>query len=193
MSSRQLSDPDLWRRGLALLERAWGELPAAERAWILPRIEAIARLQQGMQQLFAAGAGDGHCARCRGACCARGKHHLTLVNLLGFLAAGEPLPVADFTASCPMLGGLGCQLAAARRPFNCVTFVCETIESAMGEEAGTAFYAAERALRQLYRQFELRYAGAGMRGFLLAVARLDGTSPLRRIDLAAGHPSPGPA
>ena len=176
------SDRNLWRQGVSLLEEAWASLPDEERDWIRPRLEAIARLQEGMHTLFNQGHGDVHCARCRGACCARGKYHLTLPNLLGCLAAGAPLPAPDFTAPCPMLAAQGCQLAVAMRPFNCVSFACETVEAEMGPAAVATFYAAEKMLRQLYRQFEERYAGAGARGFLLALARLQGASPLGRID-----------
>ena len=179
-------DAHLWNVGVTALQREWASLPIEEKNWIRKRLEAIEILQQRLHQLFLNGNGVAHCRRCAGECCARGKYHVTLVNLLFFVTRDRTPPSPDFSSTCPMLAPEGCRLAPGERPFNCVTFVCDPVEETMGPAACTTFYATERTLRRLYDEFEQRYAGAGMRGFLLAQARVGDDSPLRRLDI---HPA----
>lgn len=170
----------LWTAYQRWLSDDWQRLDAAERQWIKDQLAAIDSLQQQLQRYFDQAGGARHCRDCNGACCERGAYHVTLVNLLAALASGRPFPEPDFSATCPMLGPSGCRLDVALRPFNCVTFVCDAVESAMPLPDRAAFYAAEQQLRRLYETFEQRYAAASMRGFLLAMARLEGRSPLQR-------------
>ncbi len=177
-------DAQVWESGLAGLRSDWTNLAEDEKIWIVTRLDAIERLQQGLHRLFAEGNGEGHCRRCEGLCCGHGKHHVTLVNLLFFIARDNDPPSPDFSATCPMLAADGCRLSPGVRPFNCVTFACDPVEEDMGSDARAAFYDAERTLRHLYDEFARRYAGAGMRGFLLARARLGSGSSLRRLDIS---------
>lgn len=170
----------LWTAYRRLLSSDWQRLETAERQWIKDQLEAIVSLQQQLQRYFDQAGGARHCRSCNGACCERGTYHVTLVNLLAALALGRTFPEPDFSADCPMLGPTGCRLDVALRPFNCVTFVCDAVESAMEAPDQAAFYAAEKQLRRLYEAFEQRYVAASMRGFLLAMARLEGRSPLQR-------------
>ncbi|WP_084211690.1 hypothetical protein [Geoalkalibacter subterraneus] len=177
-------DAQLWESGLAALRSDWACLADEEKSWIVTRLDAVERLQQGLHRLFVEGEGEEHCRKCGGLCCGHGKHHVTLVNLLFFISRNSDPPSPDFSATCPMLAAEGCRLSPGTRPFNCVTFACDSIEENMSSDARAAFYAAERSLRHLYDEFAQRYAGAGMRGFLLARARLDGGSSLQRLDIS---------
>jgi hypothetical protein len=177
-------DPHVWRIACAALEEDWRRLPDEERAWIHSRLGRIGVLQERMHALFEAADGAAHCRLCRGACCDRGKYHVTLANLLALLAQGQPLPPFDAAAPCPMLVGEACRLKVAQRPFNCVSFVCGPVEDALGAAGAAEFYRSERQLRAVYEDFVRRYAGGGLNGFLLAAARLEGRSALERIDLA---------
>jgi hypothetical protein len=177
-------DAQLWESGLAALRSDWACLADEEKSWIVTRLDAVERLQQGLHRLFVEGEGEEHCRKCGGLCCGHGKHHVTLVNLLFFISRNSDPPSPDFSATCPMLAAEGCRLSPGTRPFNCVTFACDSIEENMSSDVRAAFYAAERSLRHLYDEFAQRYAGAGMRGFLLARARLDGGSSLQRLDIS---------
>ncbi len=184
MRMQARGDAELWQAGCTALEEDWRRLADEERRWIRARLARIGALQERLQALFAAADGAAHCRLCRGACCDRGKYHVTLANLLALLAAGQAPPPFDAAAPCPMLDGEACRLGAAQRPFNCVTFVCGPVEDALGAAGAAEFYSCEKALRAVYEDFARRYAGGGMNGFLLAAARLAGRSPLARQDVA---------
>ena len=51
------------------------------------------------------------------------------------------------------------------------------VENRLGPEEVDAFYRAERALRELYTEFEQRCAGASLRGLVIRARRL-GDAPL---------------
>ncbi len=174
MTHRQ--DQQLWAGAVLRLRQEVECLPQAERDWIARRLGQIAQLQNRLQSLFEKAGGNELCRRCHGACCARGKHHLTLVNLLGYLLAGEPPPALDFRRTCPSLGETGCHHDAARRPFNCVTFICDQVEAGLESAELTTFYHLEKELRELYLAFDRRFVGSSLRGFLLRAERLEGRS-----------------
>ena len=77
---------------------------------------------------------------------------LGLGAVLGYLLAGAEPPAPDFARPCPWLGSAGCQLPVARRPFNCIIFLCEPIDArltAAQRAAGAAVAAAETAIHWL--------------------------------------------
>jgi hypothetical protein len=167
----------LWQRTLSRLKDEFRRLPDPERDWIGDRLVSISRLQEAFHELFLQAQGPRRCAECLGACCDRGKNHLTLVNLLGFLAAGEDPPELQFEKPCPLLGEAGCVLPPPRRPFNCVTFLCDAVEAGLSPEKKVQIYALERKLRILYEEFDRRYSGSSLRGLLIRAERL-GDRPL---------------
>ncbi|NIQ93638.1 MAG: hypothetical protein GWN87_05100 [Desulfuromonadales bacterium] len=141
-----------------------------------------------MQRRFFAAGGSEECRRCHGQCCDCGRNHFTLVNLLGFLLQGQRPPEPDFEQPCPFLGESGCRLEVARRPYNCVTFICEQIEGRMSRSDRQAFYVDEAQLRLLHEQFDRRYALSSPRGLLIRAARLGDEpllAPLRQSDFEA--------
>ncbi|TYO98504.1 hypothetical protein EDC39_106104 [Geothermobacter ehrlichii] len=165
-----------WHVILSRLVDDLAALPDTERTWLWQRVGRIEMLQRQLHALFLLAEGEGICRDCRGACCARGLHHLTLPNLLSYLLRSETPPQPDFTATCPLLGVDGCLWPPQRRPFNCVTFLCEAVEERLDEAQRRRFYALERELRACYQEVADRYAGAGLRGIWIAVQRhgLDG-------------------
>ena len=124
---------------LALLQKIRDELAAldeAERQWLRSRLDSIGAIQLDLDTLFRAAGGVQTCAVCAGACCACGRHHLTLPNLLTYLLADEEPPAPDLDSPCPYLGEAGCRLSVDRRPYNCITFFCEQLEANLS--AGSA-------------------------------------------------------
>lgn len=181
METREEQLERLWRSALGAVAKELPRLAAAERAWMAEQLVQIGRCQQQLQDLFAGAGGAGVCQTCAGACCERGTHHLTLVNLLAYLLAGKQPPTPDFARTCPFLGDAGCLLPATHRPFNCVTFICEPVEEGLSPAGREVFWALERRLRALYEAFDGRYAGSSLRGLLIRAERLGGRAFLDRI------------
>lgn len=178
-----MQNPDLKNQWSDLLERLRIELEAlstAEKDWLLQQVEQIEALQRQLHSFFELAAGDDICRDCRGACCAKGLHHLTLANLLTFLLRDETLPPPDFSSTCPLLGSTGCLWPAERRPFNCVTFICEAIEARLSRQEIDRFYALEKELRALYLNLDARYLGSSLRGIWIAASRTGGENFLKR-------------
>ena len=123
------------------------------------------------------GGGETACAVCSGACCGSGRHHFTLTNLLAYLAEDQWPPAADFACSCPFLGETGCRLPVARRPYNCVTFFCESLDDRLDPEQRALLAALDGSLRCAYQAVAERYPGASLRGLWLAMDRL-GRAPV---------------
>jgi hypothetical protein len=176
-SMHQQDDQTAWRAILARLDREYAGLGPAERQLLAGQLTVVGAIQEAMQALFAAAGGGEVCRDCRGYCCDRAKNHLTLVNLLAYLAAGERPPEPDFALPCPFAGPDGCLHETARRPFNCVTFLCERVEERVDGAALERFYALERQLRLAYEAFDRRFAGSSLRGIFIRAARL-GERPL---------------
>lgn len=173
-----------WQQIVARVSAEYAVLPAAEKTWINIRLQQIAELQAQLNSLFEKGNGLQACSKCHGECCAKGHNHMTLANLLGFLQRGELPPAADFSLTCPFLGQMGCVLDSQRRPYNCISFICDIIETAVTPAELAEFYSLERRLRVLYQDFAARYAGAGLTGLLLQAERLNGTPFLSKLNIA---------
>lgn len=163
---------DRWRKIVSRVANEWASLPDADRSWVFGRLERIARLQRGLHGLFLDADGAQLCRLCQGACCGCGRNHFTLVNLLAYLAVGTVPPEPDYRLGCPFLGARGCRLDEERRPFNCVTFFCETLEARLDRDRLQSFYAKEKALRALHQEFDRRFAGSSLRGILIRAERL---------------------
>ena len=177
MLAKNPTDSALWAATLARAQQELPALPVAERQWLAARIADIGSLQGELDRLFRDINGPAVCIACRGGCCSRARHHTTLTNLLGFLLGNEDLPEPDFTLDCPYLGSQGCRLPVARRPFNCVIFLCEALDARLSEAQRAAFSSAERRLRAAYEAVAGRCPGASLRGLLIAAVRL-GERPL---------------
>jgi hypothetical protein len=162
----------LWQQIVTEVQDQYQNLGQDEKNWLIPRLETIADLQRQLNNLFEKAGGKGHCRECAGGCCHAGHNHMTLVNLLQYVYHQQPLPAADFQQSCPFLGAEGCLLPVSRRPYNCISFNCDIIESSLSCADLNQFYRLEGELRQLYLAVARRYAGAAMTGLLLQYERL---------------------
>jgi hypothetical protein len=166
----------------ALLQRIKLELVALgsdEKAWLKERLAIIATTQVKLDELFCKAAGMVACSGCDGACCGCGRHHVTLTNLLAYLLEGETPPTPDFSRTCPFLGERGCLLAVDRRPYNCITFFCETLEDQLDAGDCEQLRSLDRQLRNQYQLMAERYPAASLRGLWIALQRT-GDGPLLR-------------
>jgi hypothetical protein len=164
----------LWNSVVFRLMNEYKTLSTTECQWIDRRLDRIDAVQRELDQLFCAAEGEGICHQCQGDCCAKGHNHMTLVNLLSFARHDVLPPDADFERTCPFLGSHGCDLSVASRPYNCITFICDSIESALNEENKERFYDLDRRLRNLYLEFSQRYQGGVMTGLLIQEQRRPG-------------------
>jgi hypothetical protein len=153
-----------------------------ERAWLVERLAAIETIQVALDDLFCKAGGGASCAGCDGACCDCGLHHFTLTNLLAYLLRGETPPAPDFSRPCPFLGERGCLLMVSRRPYNCITFFCDTLESQLEKVQRERLRELDRLLRNEYQSIERRYPAASLRGLWIAVDRMAGVSLLRQSE-----------
>ena len=174
MQEKSLAEARQWRQLVDRLEAEYARLAPAERGWLADRLAQVADCQERLHAFFLQAGGAQLCRDCAGDCCGCGKNHLTLVNLLGYLAAGEALPEPEFSRTCPFLTDSGCRHEVGRRPFNCVTFLCEKVEGRLEPASREAFYRRERQLRRLYAEFDRRYAGSSLRGIFIRSESLAG-------------------
>ncbi|MBE0599667.1 MAG: hypothetical protein IH614_20695, partial [Desulfuromonadales bacterium] len=98
-----------------------------------------------------------------------------------YLLPGEEPPSPDFHRTCPFLAVGGCQLPLGRRPFNCVNFLCESIDARLTAAEKVALQGLESELRGLYAAFDRRYAGSSLRGLLNRAGRLGTRAFLDRL------------
>jgi len=169
-----------WRDVLRRVQRELTHLDDDGRLWLAQRLAQVVEHKRALHRLFLSAGGAEACRACDGACCARGHHHMTLVEVLCALCSGPPLPEPDPWQTCPYLTPDGCSLVPELRPFNCVTFNCDAVEGRLDPEQVAAFYRLEKELRALYAEFEARFAGASLRGVLIRARRLGGGALLGR-------------
>jgi len=163
-----------WAACVAAVRRELTLCGADEQLWIEQHAAQVIEFKQQLHRLFLEAEGVEACRECDGACCARGQHHMTLVEVLSALQRGVTLPAPDPEATCPFLAPGGCELEPGLRPFNCVTFNCERVEGKLTPARIEQFYDLERQLRALYEAFEERFAGASLRGLVIRSRRLGG-------------------
>lgn len=166
------ADLALWQETVERARRELAMLPAAERGWLKERVEEIGALQVELDRWFRAIDGVRICTDCRGGCCSRAKHHVTLTNLLAFLLAGEEPPLPDYSLPCPFLGATGCLFPPARRPFNCIIFFCEELDRQLNGEQRRVLEGIEAQLRRVYQSIAERCPGASLRGLLIGAERV---------------------
>jgi len=176
MIEKTLLETLKWRRLIACLYDEFSRLEPAEKAWLETKLAQVADCQRQLHDYFLQAGGSQLCQDCAGDCCGCGKNHLTLINLLGYLVVGETVPEPEFFRPCPFLGDAGCRHDVERRPFNCVTFLCEEVEERLDPSKRASFYHYERQLRQLYAEFDRRYAGSGLCGIFIRAESLAGRS-----------------
>ena len=164
-----------WPDWPAVLQRINHDLTALsqrERDWLKERLAVIEATQLALDELFCKVCGADACTGCDGACCACGRHHITLTNLLAYLLQGEEPPTPDLSCTCPYLGEQGCLLPVARRPYNCITFFCETLDDRLDSVDREQLRTLDRQLRSEYQRVAERYPAASLRGLWIALERV---------------------
>jgi len=159
----------------ALLQKLRDELVAldgADRQWLRDRLDSIAAIQLNLDDLFRLAGGVRVCAKCDGACCGCGRHHVTLTNLLAYLLADDEPPAPDLGKTCPYLAEQGCRLPVSRRPYNCITFFCEQLEENLSEQSRQQLRFMDQQLRREYQALAERYPAASLRGIWIALERI---------------------
>jgi len=168
-----------WEKTVARASAELAGLPADDRYWLEARLTVIRNLQIAMDRLFRQAGGPELCVACPDCCCGCGRHHFTLTNLLLSLVEALDLPSPDYRQTCPYLGRQGCRLAAAQRPYNCISFICGDVEGQLEARDRKAFYRLDELLRREYEAIAARYPAASLRGLLIAEER-NGDRPLLR-------------
>ncbi|PLX92842.1 MAG: hypothetical protein C0620_08855 [Desulfuromonas sp.] len=168
-----------WQKIVLSVRKEILSLSADERQWIEHQLSLIENLQLEIHDLFLSAQGQQACLHCQGSCCELGQNHMTLANLLAAIMS-DRLPAAHFERTCPFLGDGGCTLEVAIRPYNCITFLCDSIEEALSVEEQNRFYQLEQQLRSLYIAFDRRYIGSSLQGLLIRSQSMAGSLFLAR-------------
>ncbi len=171
-SGDTVTDRDKWRQAVAAVTSEYAALVPSLRERLQTLCESILTTKSGVHAVTEAVSPAAICAGCGGACCASGKYHFTVVDLLVFLSSGQPLFEPHFGRGlCPYLGERSCLMAPDYRPFNCLTFNCEQVEALLAPSEVACFYAGERELRRLYAGVEELFGNRFMHGLLMNYER----------------------
>ena len=167
-----MTDEELWRTGIDALACEYRALPPTLRERVVELAERVKEAKQALHDCVTAVNVGVICADCRGECCARGKNHVTVIDLLVCLVEGRELVVPSFSHDiCPYLGENGCQMAPPYRPFTCIIFNCDRVDGLMGTSEKDRLYNAEHRLRALYGEFEKLFGKRFMAGLLIICER----------------------
>jgi hypothetical protein len=183
-----MKDEEIWRQAVRQVTREFFALEPPVRQSCFDILDDMFRLKTLLAEFSDGAGGAGICRQCGGACCVRGKYHLTLPDLLGLLHRQVSLPTPHFERfpACPYLGEEGCQMSAGLRPFTCVIFNCELIEDRMARGEQERFRSLEYQLRSCYIDLEELFGSRFMGGLLRTYQSAGGGSCL------GGH-SPAPS
>lgn len=167
-----VNDRQLWDQAVAAVTTEYATLPEELRSKVRETAGAVRQAKREIHRIAEEVECGAICASCGGECCGRGKYHVTVVDILVYLAAEEPLFSPRFGQdACPYLGDCGCLMEPSLRPFNCVTFNCERVEGLWSPERLDEFYRGERGLRALYGSFERLFGNRFMQGLLMNYER----------------------
>ena len=161
-----------WQLAVSTVSTEFSALPAHLRQQVAELTHDIRLLKEEMGRLSTSANVAENCLECAGECCRFGRHHFSVVDLLGYLTVGEPLFTPDFAAPvCPYIGADGCFMAAAFRPLNCVIFLCEPIHDRLTEDVRRSLEKSEQSLRQKYRELERILNNRFANGLLITFER----------------------
>jgi hypothetical protein len=142
-------------------------IPPSRRALIAEGIKDVRACKQALHAVIEVVGAAEVCSSCRGECCRTGKYHFMVLDLLAYLAAGRELFNPRFDQEgCPFLGANGCLMEPSLRPFNCITFNCDRVESLIAPQERKRFVCLEQELRDCGRRLE-ELCGLHVRGGLM--------------------------
>jgi len=179
-----VTDQEIWSAAVERVRTDYHALPQALKLKLTELSAEIMALKARHQASVATVAAEKICAECQGLCCRFGKHHFTVVELLVYLSAGRELfsPCFD-NPVCPYHNGAGCLMEPSLRPFNCVIFICEQLETALAVQANADLAVIETRLRGIYKEFDQLLGNRFANGLLLTFQRaLDSGAPLLKTD-----------
>ncbi len=175
-----MTDHELWSEAVGRVKSEYTALSDSIKQRLSGLTSEIRALKDEHQKLMARFSADNPCERCNGICCRYGKHHFTAVELIVYLVSESLLFAPSFEHPvCPYIGGSGCMMAPALRPFNCIIFICEDLDDRLDEASRTGLLAIENRLRQLYQEFDALLGNRFANGLLITFQRaLDSGSPI---------------
>jgi hypothetical protein len=164
-----VTDQELWSAAAARVTAEYAALPPLLRQEIAGLLTEIGELKVRSALLAVAGE---LCSACRGICCRFGKHHFSVVDLLGYLVAGRELFIPHFDDPlCPYHNGNGCIMEPSLRPLTCTIFICEQVEDSLDDPAKTSLAEVELQLRRLYGRLEQLLGNRFENGLLITYER----------------------
>ncbi len=162
-----MTDREMWDLAVDALVTEHAALPHSRKGVVAGLVEAVKGVKEALHGIAEGVSVAEICAACGGECCLSGRFHVTVVDILVYLAEGRELFTPGFgQGRCPYLGARGCLMAPPYRPFNCVTFNCERVESLLEPPAKERSVSLERELRALYGRFEGEFGNRFMGGLL---------------------------
>lgn len=157
---------------VAAVSAEFDAFPATARDRLLELLQEVRQLKKQVHRYADVTDGSAICADCGGQCCATGKHHFTVIDLLAYLTEGRsPIAPRFSSGCCPYLGDNGCMMEAEYRPYNCVTFNCDRIDSLLKPLEREELMEAEGKLRRLYRAIEQLLGNTFMQGLIITCER----------------------
>jgi hypothetical protein len=167
-----VTDQELWSAAVAATVAEYGDLPPTVRQRTAELAAEIYGVKAAYQRQASTVDADAVCADCRGLCCGHGKHHFTVVDLLGYLAGGRELFLPDFRSPvCPYHTGRGCLMEPGLRPLNCIIFLCDRLEEQLPGPVRDHLAELEKELRRLYLCLELLLGNRFANGLLITYER----------------------
>jgi hypothetical protein len=163
-----LTDQEMWDNAVAVVRGEYAALAGEEKAGV-ESVAGLIRLKK--EEIFSLAENKDaskFCESCRGACCAKGKYHFTVVDLLVYFAGDADLFSPSFCGDlCPYLGSGRCLMSPSFRPLTCITFHCEPLEMLLSPAELERMYSLERELRNHYAQLETFFGTRLTQGLLL--------------------------
>lgn len=174
-----MTDQQVWSAAVERVNADYLALPQTLKAQ-LAELSAEIMALKASHQTFVASAAEEVCADCKGLCCRFGKHHFTVVDLLVYLSVGRELFSPSFdNPVCPYHSGCGCLMEPALRPFNCIIFICEQLETGLEVTVKAELEDIEARLRLIYGEFDRLLGNRFVNGLLITFQRtLDSGAPL---------------
>lgn len=167
-----MTDQESWSAAVAAVSREYELLPGTVRQRVAEICSEVSDVKVAYQGLAATVDAGGICADCRGLCCGHGKHHFTVVDLLGYLASGRQLFRPHFdNPVCPYHTGSGCLMEPGLRPLNCIIFLCDRLDELLSEPAKRELASLETELRRLYHCLDLLLGNRFANGLLITHER----------------------
>ena len=162
-----MTESDKWRIGVTAVRREFDLLSPERRSAATDIILRIMAVKKELAACFDGMNGGMICALCQGECCRAGRYHFTVVDLLAYLITGRPLFTPSFeNGACPYLGEKGCFMEPEFRPYNCVSFLCERVETGADPARLQTFSALSDGLVSFYRELEQLFANRFQPGLL---------------------------